>query len=240
MAQKQFKTKSIQPMNPSQLRMSVELEEVQHLMPMSADDRERLRKDIENSGEIRDAIKVYYDEDDNCCILGGYNRWQIAQELGWNTVPVEILNIPAEDRRMFVIMDNLARRHLTREQKSRIVEMFLKETPTVSDRTIAKKVGVDHKTVSAVRGKMVSNGEIPQLNQRDKADGKVYSIPDRKTDSKKEIPEKKVKVPIKKESDIIKEAVGDLKFSIKTSLNSVPKDLRSKVVKELIQYLKGI
>jgi len=234
MAQKQFKTKSIQPMNPSQLRMSVELEEVQHLMPMSADDRDRLRKDIEKSGEIRDAIKVYYDEDDNCCILGGYNRWQIALALGWSTVPVEIMNLPAEERRLFVVMDNLARRHLTREQKTRIVEMFLKETPTVSDRTIAKKVGVDHKTVSAVRGKMVSGGEIPHLKEVKGSDGKSYSV------EKKELPVKKAKEPVKKESDLIKEAIGDLKFSIKSSLNSVPKDLRSKVVKELIQYLKGI
>ncbi|HOF35049.1 MAG TPA: hypothetical protein PK624_13625 [Spirochaetota bacterium] len=238
MAQKQFKTKSIQPMNPSQLRMSVELEEVQHLMPMSADDRDRLRKDIEKSGEIRDAIKVYYDKDDNCCILGGYNRWQIALELGWSTVPVEIMNMPAEERRMFVVMDNLARRHLTREQKTKIVEMFLKETPAVSDRTIAKKVGVDHKTVSAVRGKMVSTGEIPQLEKREGADGKTRKtertiVPPAPIISKK-------KEPVKKESDIIKEAVGDMKFSIKSSLNSVPKDLRAKVVKELIQYLKGI
>lgn len=239
MAQKQFKTKSIQPMNPSQLRMSVELEEVQHLMPMSADDRDRLRKDIEKSGEIRDAIKVYYDKDDNCCILGGYNRWQIALELGWSTVPVEIMNLPAEERRMFVVMDNLARRHLTREQKTKIVEMFLKETPAVSDRTIAKKVGVDHKTVSAVRGKMVSGGEIPQVKEIKGFDGKTYAA-EKKPVSKKEVTEKKVKEPVKKDSDIIKEAVGDLKFSIKSSLNSVPKDLRAKVVKELIQYLKGI
>jgi len=234
MAQKQFKTKSIQPMNPSQLRMSVELEEVQHLMPMSADDRERLRKDIEKSGEIRDAIKVYYDEDDNCCILGGYNRWQIAQELGWNTVPVEIMNISAQERRTFVIMDNLARRHLTREQKSRIVEIFLKETPAVSDRTIAKKVGVDHKTVSAVRGKMVSDGEIPQLKQRERADGHTYIVPEKK----EKAPVKKE--PVRKESDVIKETVVDLKTSIKSSLNSVPKNLREKVVKELIQYLKSL
>ena len=140
---------------------------------------------------------------------------------------------------MFVIMDNLARRHLTREQKTRIVEMFLKETPTVSDRTIAKKVGVDHKTVSAVRGKMVSEGEIPQLKEVKKSDGKTYSIPEKKV--KEPIAKEPVKKEaIRKESDVIKEAVGDLKFSIKSSLNSVPKNLRAKVVKELIQYLKGI
>jgi len=180
MAPKPFKIKAIQPMNPEIMDVSPELEEIQEFMPISAEDRERLKKDIQASGEIRDPIKVYFDKRDVCRILGGRNRWEIARELGWDLVPVEVYDLKPAQRRELAVMDNLARRHLTREQKRKIVEMFLKTDPVQSNRTVSKKTGVDHKTVGGVRNDMESTGEIPQLDKRKGSDGRVRkSVPSR-------------------------------------------------------------
>ncbi|HRX49586.1 MAG TPA: ParB N-terminal domain-containing protein [Spirochaetota bacterium] len=187
MTQKQFKIKSIQPISVNELQPSPELMEVQSFLPISGEDRERLKKDIEKSGEIRDPVKIYYDNDGNPMILGGFNRWHIAQELGWEFVPCEVMSVAPKERRELAIMDNLARRHMTRDQKQKIVEMFLRNDPVQSDRTIAKKTGADHKTVGTVRSKLEATGEIPQLEKRAGADGRIRKANPVKPDkSKKE------------------------------------------------------
>ena len=201
MAQKTFKSKSIQPMNPNDLAVSPELEEVQSYFPISSDDRERLKKDIQESGEIRDPIKVYYDHKDNCLILGGKNRWEIARELGWQYVPIEVFDLKPRERRELALMDNLARRHMNADQKRRVIEMFLKNDPVQSNRIIAKKTGSDHKTVSKARKTLESTGEIPQLKKTKGADGKVRKADPAPKPSKKstgEIPQFRGAADVKK------------------------------------------
>lgn len=172
MNQKQFKQKSIRPISVEELQPSPELLEVQTFLPISAEDRERLKKDIEKSGEIRDPIKIYFDKEGNPLILGGFNRWHIAQELGWQFAPCEVMEVAPKERRELAIMDNLARRHMTREQKQKIVEMFLKNDPAQSNVMVAKKTGVDDKTVGKVRQQLEATSEIPRLDKRKGADGK--------------------------------------------------------------------
>jgi ParB-like chromosome segregation protein Spo0J len=155
----------------SALEPSPELIEVQALMPIDPSDRERLKEDIAKDG-IRDAIKVYRNGN-KYYILGGYNRWRIAQEVGIKTVPVEIYYLQSEEeRRDLVIKDNLNRRHLTREQKQRLIEYFLKKEPYLSNRAIAEKSKSDDKTVAKVRKSLESTAEIPQLDKRVGQDGK--------------------------------------------------------------------
>lgn len=108
-------------------------------------------------------------------ILGGFNRWTIAVELGLETVPVEIYRVSEEDRKELVIKDNLNRRHLTSEQKRNLIAYFLKEDPYRSNREIAKKTGIDHKTVEPVRRQLEAGGEIPHLKMVKGMDGKEYS-----------------------------------------------------------------
>lgn len=48
-----------------------------------------------------------------------------------------------------------------------------KDRPHVSDRQIAKGLGIDHKTVSAQRERLETIGEIPQCDRQTK-DGRVY------------------------------------------------------------------
>ena len=177
MAQKGFKQKSIMPFSINDLGISPELTEVQALMPIDPKDRENLKKDIEESGEIRDPVKVYVNGNGSYLILCGYNRWRIAQELGWENVPIEVLNLPPADRQELVWKDNLNRRHLTRDQKQRLIDHFLKTDPVQSNRDIAKKTGSDHKTVGERRTKLESGGEIPHLKAVKGRDGKNYSKP---------------------------------------------------------------
>jgi hypothetical protein len=79
---------------------------------------------------------------------------------------------------------NINRRHLTGEQKRELIEKVLKAKPEASNRTVAKQVKADHKTVAAVRGDLESVGEIPQLEKTVGADGKQY-----KSRPKKKAPE---------------------------------------------------
>ena len=86
---------------------------------------------------------------------------------------------------------------------------------------------------------MIDNtgGEIRPLTTSRGEDGKTYRKTEKVLSPKKSVKEKPA--PKVDEKAIVKEAVGDIKFSIKSSLSSVPKHHRKAVVKELITYLKS-
>ena len=171
--------KKIQYYIPEKLRIAPELLEVQKLMPISDDDRDRLKKDIEKSGEIRDPLKVYMDKDYEYYILTGATRHSIALELGLETVPIEVIEIKStKARQEFAINDNLNRRHLTRDQKEALIKHFLKKNPKQSNRSIANKTGTDRRTVALVRGKSGGTNAPPekQDNRVVGMDGKKYPV----------------------------------------------------------------
>jgi len=58
-----------------------------------------------------------------------------------------------------------------------LISEQLIETPERSNRQIADGLGVDHKTVAAVREVSESTGEIPQLDKTLGADGKERRKP---------------------------------------------------------------
>jgi hypothetical protein len=63
----------------------------------------------------------------------------------------------------YVISANAHRRHLTPDQKRKLVRKVLDAKPELSDRAIGKLAKVDHKTVADVRSK--ANGEIPHKDR---------------------------------------------------------------------------
>ena len=75
------------------------------------------------------------------------------------------------EKRIHARQLNLARRHLDRSQKRALIAEQLKETPEKSNRQVAVGLGVDHKTVAAVKSELEQTGEIPQLNKTVGADG---------------------------------------------------------------------
>lgn len=79
----------------------------------NAEDRENLKKSIQEKGV---EIPIIVNRDG--FILDGHTRYEICLELGIEDIPIEVKSFPDEiSERRFVVMTNLARRHLNRFQK---------------------------------------------------------------------------------------------------------------------------
>lgn len=131
----------------------------QVLPDLSAEDFAALRADIAARGVL---VPVEYDENGN--ILDGHHRVRACEELGLTDWPRFIRKGLSEaDKRVHARQLNLARRHLSRDQKRDLIAAQLRETPEKSNRQVAEGLGVDHKTVAAVREVAARRGEIPHV-----------------------------------------------------------------------------
>ncbi|EKO68794.1 chromosome partitioning protein ParB [Leptospira interrogans] len=156
----------------SKMKLSPELLEVQHLMPISTVDYNNLLNSISKDG-IKDAIRGYFDSNRIFNIFSGANRHRAGLESGKLDGPIEVYEGGTWNERVeFCLDENLARRHFTTGQKRALIEFKLKLNPAYSDREIASTLSVDHKTVGATRKRLESTGEIPQLRSRIGSDGK--------------------------------------------------------------------
>lgn len=140
------------------------------VMPdLSPEEFEVLKQDIAKSGVL---VPVEYDENGN--ILDGHHRVRACAELGIKEWPSVVrVGFTEEQKRTHARRLNLNRRHLTQEQKRELIRQQLIETPAISDRQIARDLGVDNKTVGVQRKELESTEEIPQLTETMGADGKV-------------------------------------------------------------------
>ncbi|OLP56925.1 hypothetical protein BJF92_11215 [Rhizobium rhizosphaerae] len=126
--------------------------------PLSDQDYAALKADIAAHG-----VKSPVDYDEAGNILDGHHRVAICRELGLNDWPRFVRKgLSEEAKRDFALSINLLRRHLSLAQRRAIAAAELRAKPESSARAIAEKVGVDHKTVGAIRKEMESTGEIPQ------------------------------------------------------------------------------
>jgi len=122
---------------------------------------------------------------------------------------------------------NMARRHLNQEQRRGLIQAELKDRPQVSDRQIAKGLGVDHKTVSVQRATLESIGEIPQCDRQTK-DGRTYPA-ERQVERKApqpelpSIPQRPISINVAKPEQVKKTATQAMlllkKRSLKLSLD---------------------
>lgn len=144
------------------------------VMPeLSDDDFLALKADIAKRGVL---VPVEYDEAGS--ILDGHHRVRACEELGLQDWPKFIRKgLTDAEKREHARQLNLARRHLSREQRRSLISDQLKDTPGKSNRQIAGALGVDHKTVQSVRTEREGTGEIPQLDKTMGADGKVRRKP---------------------------------------------------------------
>jgi hypothetical protein len=124
------------------------------VMPaLAADEYGALRDDIAERGVV---VPVVVDQHGRT--LDGHHRQQIAAELGID-YPTEVHHVTDDDDARDVALTlNLARRHLSREQRRELIAAEIEARPDASDRAIARRLGCDHKTVGAVRRE---GGEIP-------------------------------------------------------------------------------
>ena len=133
--------------------------------PITDDDFDKLAADIKLNG-LHQPIVRYQGK-----ILDGNNRYHACELAG---IKPRFVDFTGNDgaARNYVISVNIRRRHLSREDRTKIIEMLLKADPTQSNRSIASTANVDHKTVGAVRDELETTGEIPQLETTTGADKK--------------------------------------------------------------------
>jgi ParB-like chromosome segregation protein Spo0J len=133
----------------------------QLLPPLTDEERADLTKSIEKFG-VRQAVTV----DENNIILDGHHRAMIAAQLGVQYPIERVTDLSDQDKRRMVRQLNLARRHLTREQKQAIIADALRDEPEKSDRQVAADLGVSPTTVGTVRRKLEDSGDVSNLDTR--------------------------------------------------------------------------
>ena len=133
--------------------------------PLTEEEREALKASIAEHG-VRVPVEV--DEEGN--ILDGHNRFDIARELGV-PCPITVKNglQTDDDKRAYARELNCARRQMTIEAKKKIAREMIRENPERSSRSVARAVGIDHKTVISLREKLGLAGESGH-NQSDEAE----------------------------------------------------------------------
>lgn len=135
----------------------------QVMPPLSPDERKTLLDDIGKRGVI---VPVVVDQHGR--VLDGHHRQAIATKLGIDC-PVEVREVADdEDARKIALALNLARRHLTQDQRRVLIAKEIKASPKDSDRAIARRLGCSPTTVGAVRVSTVDRAE-----RRAKADRTV-------------------------------------------------------------------
>ena len=130
------------------------------VMPeLTPEEYAELKADIAERGVM---VPIEYDELGN--VLDGYHRLRICEELGIKDYPRVIRAGMSEAEKLTHARKlNMARRHLTQEQKRGLIRDQLKATPEQSDRQIAKALEIDHKTVTVQRKELEGRGEIPHV-----------------------------------------------------------------------------
>jgi hypothetical protein len=149
--------------------MTARREKYQVLPELDPESFAALKADIAKCGVV---VPVVVDEFGT--IIEGHNRARACRELGINDYPVVVRSGLSEtDKRTLARKLNVLGRHLTRDQVRQLIADQLRDTPEWADRRIGRELGVDHKTVGAVRAGLGSTGEIPQLEKTVGDDGKV-------------------------------------------------------------------
>lgn len=130
----------------------------QHLPPLSNEEYAALKEDIREHGVL---VPVEVDEHGNT--LDGHHRRRVCAELGITAPTVTRAGMTEAQKHEHALKLNLQRRNLTSAQKRVLISAELERDPSRSDRAIARLLGVDHKTVAAVRNaESATGGEIPQ------------------------------------------------------------------------------
>ena len=142
------------------------------VMPdMAQDEYDALKEDIAERGVM---VPLEFDENGN--VLDGHHRLKICAELGIDDYPKIIRTGMSETEKWTHARKlNMARRHLTREQRREMMRNQIKDTPELSDRQIAKMLGVSHSTVGILRSELVESGQVDESTTSVGSDGKTYT-----------------------------------------------------------------
>jgi ParB-like chromosome segregation protein Spo0J len=188
---------------------------------MEGEDFDALVADIK-ANELRESIVLF-----EGMILDGRNRYRAAQAAGLKLEYFDFTTTPSLERMKkagkaerdaaaiaFVISKNIHRRHLTAEDKRKIVARLLKTNPERSNTAIAKIAKVDDKTVGAVRTDLERRSEIPNVKIRTDSKGRkqpARHTVEQPTGSRRQLTSKEIKEQWETRSPDDFEVGGELK-----------------------------
>lgn len=121
-------------------------------------------------------VTVFYDGE-NYWLADGFHRYEAAFAQGMTEIAAEVIQGTIEDAQWFSFGANKAHGLMrSNDDKQRAVKAALQHPKCagLSDRAIAKHVGVDHVTVSRWREKLT--GEVHQSTLRTGSDGRTINV----------------------------------------------------------------
>ena len=139
------------------------------LPPIDPEIRRRLADDILKRGVL---VPILQAEDGE--VLDGRLRLEIAREHKLFCPKIIVGKLSPAERADLRLCVNLYRRHLSQAQARDMIAWAIRQGPGESDRRVAERCGVDHKTVGGVRRRLEAIGEIPQYDSRATANGRRY------------------------------------------------------------------
>lgn len=135
----------------------------QDFPPPEAFDRQKLKESIQEHGVLEPIVV-----DEGGHTLDGHIRKAICDELGIPCPERSIPGLTDDQKRLYAVHINAARRHLSIEQRRQVWDDYqqlirarLSADPTRSDRDIATELSTDHKTVAKQRRTLQDGGDIP-------------------------------------------------------------------------------
>ena len=109
------------------------LTEAPVLPPLPPQEYAQLRDSIRERGVLQPLL-ITADH----VLIDGHERWKAIQELGLTKYPLRVVgNLDDAERKELAIRLNVERRHLSRAERQRLLEMILKEAPAKSTREVA-------------------------------------------------------------------------------------------------------
>jgi hypothetical protein len=122
---------------------------------------EELKRDIAAQG-ILEPIRLYQG-----MILDGRNRYAAGKAVGHTFTLADFVQWEGTlaEAEAWVISTNMHRRQLTTKQKQEVIEGMIRRYPTLSDREIARQIGVSNSTVGAARDRLGNSPEVRRYEQ---------------------------------------------------------------------------
>src|SRR5215468_2725045 len=122
---------------------------------------EELKRDIAAQGFL-EPIRLYQG-----MILDGRNRYAAGKACGHQFSVDDFIQWEGTlaEAEAWVISTNLHRRQLTTKQKQDLIMDMVKRNPSLSDREIARQIGVSNSTVGAARDRLTNSPEVRRYEQ---------------------------------------------------------------------------
>lgn len=141
----------------------------QMLPPLSEELYAALYDDIRGAG-----VRVPIDVDEQGNILDGHHRKQIADELGIECPERVVRGLEEFAKVDYALTVNMARRHLSREERKALAIRSLRRDPRLSDREHARRCGVSHPFVAGLRLALEEAEHIDPVESRTRRGGGSY------------------------------------------------------------------